>query len=932
MQNNFPKIFTQINKQIDSKNTVIPIGVNPSNAGATSFTSAAAYTTSSVQVSNINFTWTVKQIQNSQYTDLSNIPSILSCTTNTSFYTVTSSDTNISIPSAKPNTIYIYNAILYRNTTNATASLSFSSNEEIRIFVNNNEIFYSANNNSNTTNIQLSVGANDIQIFIYNGTQQNVSISDNLSNYADSWLVPDATLSSVPQNLTAAVDPHSSSAGINITNVKWSSNTDGNTLGYNIYRRGPYNYLSNTISSLSSSYATSGVLNTISGTTYLYEISAINQNGETLPSNLITQSLYPTDPVLSNYSISQNNTYSIMTGNNYYAYNFFGSNQETKYYIMGSTPGKNLQTLIQSNIAFADIQSIYGWAPWGINIFRSTSPSFAAGSLIGKITTPNTTVFVDDGTFNQAPYKLYYSFNGTLQDQSINKGLLSSSFVMTTGELGITPYINSYMLKPIPSGLSYAVTEPSALSGPDNSFSIEAYVYLMDSGTSRVNNIFFDYCSGSQQYLQFYTLGSKLEFYGYGTTNLISNQTLGSGWNHIAFSYNGPGQFGQFYINNSSAGSGAISINPLFGSNANTPYFIGNSDTPSQNSQFSGYLQNLIISKYYKTKFYNDGSTLFQGNGINLTWTGVSGATGYNIYRSNTQIFQANSLIYTNFTGTYFWDSGYIATTGVPTIFKNYASIIHPTSRYDDVGVKFEQMYDYQVTSYNSILNESAPSSSVSIIAGDNIPPNTPSGISGVSSDAFITLSWENGIEPDLYGTYIYYSPTQNGSYQLVGNTASTTWTMRAGYNTTAYFELANYDWVGNTSPFSSVVSGTTGGQPLTSGSISGVNTYQWNISVSNNPINTGYQTITIVSPYPVAGTPNILVKQNGQSMYSNVLPIYGTSPVFSGTYTIVGGFPDGQALVSASGTSTNGNSIIGTSSFIIDTTAPQNVYLNFKG
>ena len=82
--------------------------------------------------------------------------------------------------------------------------------------------------------------------------------------------------------------------------------------------------------------------------------------------------------------------------------------------------------------------------------------------------------------------------------------------------------------------------------------------------------------------------------------------------------------------------------------------------------------------------------------------------------------------------------------------------------------------------------------------------------------------------------------------------------------------ELLKKDWSENLSVQSSGVSGVTTNAPITTIPP----TYNWAFNYTKNPTTTGLQIITIVAPSAVNGTPEIKLKQMGQSDYSFVTPI----------------------------------------------------------
>ncbi|GHV80194.1 hypothetical protein AGMMS49944_19850 [Spirochaetia bacterium] len=152
-------------------------------------------------------------------------------------------------------------------------------------------------------------------------------------------------------------------------------------------------------------------------------------------------------------------------------------------------------------------------------------------------------------------------------------------------------------------------------------------------------------------------------------------------------------------------------------------------------------------------------------SGITVSWSIVSGAVSYKIYRSN-----SSSEIFT-IVGT------------------------SDTTSYSDTGLTANTTYYYTVSANNSV-GESAQSSFVS--ATTNVaPPPTPTGVyaSAVSSSSSgITVSW--GAVTTAAGYRIYRS-TESGSYTQVGTVShpTTSYTDTGlSSNTTYYYKVSAYN------------------------------------------------------------------------------------------------------------------------------------------
>jgi chitinase len=163
---------------------------------------------------------------------------------------------------------------------------------------------------------------------------------------------------------------------------------------------------------------------------------------------------------------------------------------------------------------------------------------------------------------------------------------------------------------------------------------------------------------------------------------------------------------------------------------------------------------------------------------VSLSWTGSTGATGYNVYRGGTKVGSA--------TGTTYTDSGLTASTS----------------------------YSYQVTATNS-AGESGKSSSVTgtTTSGNPTVPPVPSGlaVTGTTSSS-VSLSWS--ASSGATGYNVYRGGTKVGSatstsYTDSGLAASTTYS----YQVTATNSAGESAKSGSVS--GTTTSGSTGGGTL---------------------------------------------------------------------------------------------------------------------
>ncbi len=218
-------------------------------------------------------------------------------------------------------------------------------------------------------------------------------------------------------------------------------------------------------------------------------------------------------------------------------------------------------------------------------------------------------------------------------------------------------------------------------------------------------------------------------------------------------------------------------------------------------------------SNFENTNIFNQNISNFKNNSSYLKWpqptASDTGLISYNIYRTfYSGVFDKNSFI-GNTTSLFFIDSGINPSTGKPTKFENLIALNYGTTKYKDIGLVSNQLYDYRISSYNYSLVESPYSTGINIVVGDPFAPATPSGITITSFNGFATLGWINGNEPDLAGTNIYKSEILAGPYNIIGTTQGTTFSTFIGYSGSPYFKLSNFDTSENESPLSAAYQGS---------------------------------------------------------------------------------------------------------------------------
>jgi hypothetical protein len=151
-------------------------------------------------------------------------------------------------------------------------------------------------------------------------------------------------------------------------------------------------------------------------------------------------------------------------------------------------------------------------------------------------------------------------------------------------------------------------------------------------------------------------------------------------------------------------------------------------------------------------------------NSVGLTWSAVSGATGYNVYRGTA--------------------SGDLST-------KTKVMSSTPSIAFNDSGLTNGTTYYYQVTAINA-NGESSGSSEVSAVPSATLPPLAPTNLSATAASGSVGLTWSavsNATDYNVYrGTASGTLSTKTKIASGVGSAAYTDSTVTNG--TTYYYEV----------------------------------------------------------------------------------------------------------------------------------------------
>lgn len=205
---------------------------------------------------------------------------------------IQSDNGNLSVFNVPPKTVQVYSASLY-STNSVLTSLNINWDDSLALYFNDSLFasnFINSGYNSKYVDIPISTGLNKIDIYLYsNSGNKNFTINNSLGSLAQGWYIPNHILPDTPTNLLVENDFNSNNKkdpNINIVSWNNSEELDDKTLGYKVFRRGPY--LSGVSPIVSSSYSgynesTLTGYNQFSNKDIFYTISKVSPNGESLP-------------------------------------------------------------------------------------------------------------------------------------------------------------------------------------------------------------------------------------------------------------------------------------------------------------------------------------------------------------------------------------------------------------------------------------------------------------------------------------------------------------------------------------------------------------------------------------------------------------------------------------------------------------------------
>jgi uncharacterized protein (TIGR02145 family)/uncharacterized repeat protein (TIGR02543 family) len=484
------------------------------------------------------------------------------------------------------------------------------------------------------------------------------------------------------------------------------------------------------------------------------------------------------------------NTNANGTGTDYAAGSYYKVTRDITLYAKWTVSAPNVPTNVTADAASSSSIAVSWSAVSGAAkyyVYRSTS---ASGSY-SSVTSTTYTSFTNTGLSSGTTY--YYKVS------AYNDGGESSqsSYASAT--------TNSDMPN-APSGVSASAVSSSsiAVSWSAVSGATEYYVYRSASAsgsyslvekTSSTSVTNTGLSSGTTYYYKVssYNNGgeSSQSSYASATTNLTvpsaptNVSATAASSNSITVSWSTVSGASGYYVYRSTSASGSYSqventssasvTNTGLSSGTTYYYKVSAYNNGGESSQ-SSYVSATTNVAAPNTPT-NVSATAASSSSITVSWSAVSGASGYNVYRS------------TSASGSY----SQVENTSSASV--------------TNTGLSSGTTYYYKISAYND-GGESSQSSYAS--ATTNLAaPNTPTNVSAtVASSSSITVRWS--AVSGASGYYVYRSTSASGSYSQVENTSSTSITNTGlSSSTTYYYKISAYNNGGESSQ-SSYASATT--------------------------------------------------------------------------------------------------------------------------
>jgi fibronectin type 3 domain-containing protein len=743
---------------------------------------------------------------------------------------------------------------------------------------NGYNIYRSASGNGTYTKVNSSI--------ITTTSYTNTSVSSNTNYYYRVYAVSSGGIEGIPSTAVSCTTLMSAPGNLRVTSVTDSSinlawNTITGASGYNIYRSssvsGSYSKLNPSLIS-NVSYADTGLS---SDTNYYYKVSAVANDVEGVLSSAISgTTLLPAPVNVWVTSVTDNSVsleWNTVTGAN--GYNIYRSASENSAYAKVNssviTAASFTNTGVSSNTTY--YYRVYAVSSGGIEGLPSTAVSCttlraAPGNLRVTSVTDNDINLAWNTVNGVSGYNIYRSSSANGSYSKLNSSVISAASYFDMGLSSNTNYYYkvSVVVDDIEGVLSSAVSGTTLLSAPDNlriiavtdvsvnlewnalteangyniyrstsengtytkvNSSIITTVAYTNTGASSNTTYYYRVCavsSGSVEGVRSAAISGTTRRSAPGNLRVTSatDESINLAWNTVTGAsgyniYRSDSTNGTYTILNSSLISALSYTDTGLSSNASYYYKVSVvvDDVESVLSSAVSGTTLLIAPDNLRVTAVTDVS-------VSLEWNALTGANGYNIYRSTSE------------NGTY---------------TKVNSSIISAVS-YTNTGLSSNTTYYYRICAVASGSVEGVRSNAISHTTLMSAPGNFRA---ASATDSSVSLTWNtvNGAG----GYNIYRSIIQNGTYTKLNTSIITT----NSYTNTGLASNTNYYY-----KVSAVSSG--GIEGVQSGAISGTT-----LLVAPGGLN-----VTAITDVTISLEWNSLIGANGYNIYRSVSE--------NGTYTKV--------------------------------------------
>jgi fibronectin type 3 domain-containing protein len=596
---------------------------------------------------------------------------------------------------------------------------------------------------TNNTWCEFNYVISDSQYFISNFHIRFVSIaSGNDTIYVDDVLiVTDDMPPLVPTGLVAT-------AGEQVNYLDWDDNIELDLDGYNVYRKesvgANYTQLNGSIVA-SSEYTDTGLSN---GTTYYYVVSAVdlgsNESEYSNSDDATPQDFVPAAPTglsatpgYEQISLEWNENSEIDID----GYNLYRSTTTGTGYSLVNTSGLIGTANYTDTGLTGDVTYYYILKAVDESVQESTASSEVNATAInsppalptGLTATPGDRYAFLDWDDNSETdlngYNVYRSLTSGSGYSKINSGLVGSSNYTDTGLTGDITYY-------------YVVTAVDDASN-ESANSTEASVTPTDPAPSSPTNL--SLIAGDKQVSLDWDDNTEDDLDGYNVYRGLEES-----------------------CNYTKVNSGVLATSDYIDTGltgyVNYYYKVTALDLAGHESSYSGSDNATPSDPPPAAPLHLFATTEDLDAEVYLWWTAVNETDvhGYNLYRKT-----APENPYSKINGTVILDSNYL-----------------------DTGLADQTTYYFVVTTVDDGGYESGYSAEQAQVAID-YDPEAPTGLAAVPHDAYVTLDWNDNIETDIAGYWVYRSTSNTTGFSKVNSSNMTTtsdYTDDTVVNDTTYF------------------------------------------------------------------------------------------------------------------------------------------------